>query len=144
MPATVVVGLQWGDEGKGKTTDLLAEQVSLVVRYQGGDNAGHTVVLGEVFKLHTVPSGVLHPNITRDRQWDRGQPAHAHRRAGDARGPQDRRLADPGQPQRASSCHGTSPSTVLPKRALQATRSAPPGAGSVRRMPTARGAPASG
>ncbi|MBA3308339.1 MAG: adenylosuccinate synthase [Chloroflexi bacterium] len=65
MPATVVVGLQWGDEGKGKTTDLLARSVSLVVRYQGGDNAGHTVVVGdEVFKLHLVPSGVLHPHIT--------------------------------------------------------------------------------
>src|SRR3990172_1556116 len=65
MPATVVVGLQWGDEGKGKTTDLLAESVAMVVRYQGGDNAGHTVVLGdEVFKLHLVPSGVLHPHIT--------------------------------------------------------------------------------
>jgi adenylosuccinate synthase len=65
MPATVVVGLQWGDEGKGKTTDLLAESVAIVVRYQGGDNAGHTVVLGdEVFKLHLVPSGVLHPHIT--------------------------------------------------------------------------------
>ena len=65
MPATVVVGLQWGDEGKGKTTDLLAERVAMVVRYQGGDNAGHTVVLGdEVFKLHLVPSGVLHPHIT--------------------------------------------------------------------------------
>ena len=64
MPATVVVGLQWGDEGKGKTTDLLAESVSMVVRYQGGDNAGHTVVLGdEVFKLHLVPSGVLYPHI---------------------------------------------------------------------------------
>ncbi len=65
MPATVVVGLQWGDEGKGKTTDLLSASVSLVVRYQGGDNAGHTVVVGdEVFKLHLVPSGVLHPHIT--------------------------------------------------------------------------------
>ena len=65
MPATVIVGLQWGDEGKGKTTDFLAEQVSMVVRYQGGDNAGHTVVLGdEVFKLHLVPSGVLYPHIT--------------------------------------------------------------------------------
>jgi adenylosuccinate synthase len=65
MPATVIVGLQWGDEGKGKTTDLLAESVSIVVRYQGGDNAGHTVVIGdEVFKLHLVPSGVLHPHIT--------------------------------------------------------------------------------
>ncbi|HET9680547.1 MAG TPA: adenylosuccinate synthetase, partial [Candidatus Limnocylindrales bacterium] len=65
MPATVIVGLQWGDEGKGKTTDFLAEQVAMVVRYQGGDNAGHTVVLGdEVFKLRLVPSGVLYPHIT--------------------------------------------------------------------------------
>ena len=64
MPATVVVGLQWGDEGKGKTTDLLAETVSHVVRYQGGDNAGHTIVIGtETFKLHLVPSGVLYPHI---------------------------------------------------------------------------------
>jgi adenylosuccinate synthase len=65
MPATVIVGLQWGDEGKGKTTDFLAEQVRMVVRYQGGDNAGHTVVWGDqVFKLHLVPSGVLYPHIT--------------------------------------------------------------------------------
>ena len=65
MPATVIVGLQWGDEGKGKTTDLLCGSVSHVVRYQGGDNAGHTVVLGdEVFKLHLVPLGVLHPDVT--------------------------------------------------------------------------------
>ena len=65
MPATVIVGLQWGDEGKGKATDFLAEQVRWVVRYQGGDNAGHTIVLGqEVFKLHLVPSGVLYPHIT--------------------------------------------------------------------------------
>jgi adenylosuccinate synthase len=64
VPATVIVGLQWGDEGKGKTTDFLAEQVHYVVRYQGGDNAGHTIVLGdEVFKLHLVPSGVLYPHI---------------------------------------------------------------------------------
>ncbi len=65
MPAMVVVGLQWGDEGKGKATDLLAAGVSHVVRYQGGDNAGHTIVLGdEVFKLHLVPSGVFDPRIT--------------------------------------------------------------------------------
>jgi adenylosuccinate synthase len=65
MPATVVVGLQWGDEGKGKAIDLLARPGALVVRYQGGDNAGHTIVLGdEVFKLHLVPSGVLHPDVT--------------------------------------------------------------------------------
>ena len=61
----VIVGLQWGDEGKGKTTDFLAEQVAMVVRYQGGDNAGHTVVRGdEVFKLRLTPSGVLYPHIT--------------------------------------------------------------------------------
>jgi adenylosuccinate synthase len=65
MPASIVVGLQWGDEGKGKTTDFLAEQVAMVVRYQGGDNAGHTVVKGdEILKLHLVPSGVLYPHIT--------------------------------------------------------------------------------
>jgi adenylosuccinate synthase len=65
MPATVIVGLQWGDEGKGKTTDFLAEQVAVVVRYQGGDNAGHTVVVGdETLKLQLCPSGVLYPHIT--------------------------------------------------------------------------------
>ncbi|MFQ5558036.1 MAG: adenylosuccinate synthase [Acidimicrobiales bacterium] len=65
MPATVVVGTQWGDEGKGKVTDLLAEQMELVVRYQGGHNAGHTLVVGgEVFALQLVPSGVLYPHIT--------------------------------------------------------------------------------
>ena len=65
MPATVIVGLQWGDEGKGKTTDFLAEQVAMVVRYQGGHNAGHTVVRGdEVFKLRLTPSGVLYPHMT--------------------------------------------------------------------------------
>jgi adenylosuccinate synthase len=65
MPATVIVGLQWGDEGKGKTTDFLSEQVAVVVRYQGGDNAGHTVVVGdETIKLQLCPSGVLYPHIT--------------------------------------------------------------------------------
>jgi adenylosuccinate synthase len=65
VPATVIVGLQWGDEGKGKTTDFLAEQTAMVVRYQGGDNAGHTVVRGdETFKLRLTPSGVLYPHIT--------------------------------------------------------------------------------
>jgi adenylosuccinate synthase len=65
MPASVIVGLQWGDEGKGKTTDFLAEQVAMVVRYQGGDNAGHTIVIGkDTFKLHLVPSGVLYGHIT--------------------------------------------------------------------------------
>ena len=65
VPATVVVGTQWGDEGKGKLTDLLAKEMHLVVRYQGGHNAGHTIVVdGESFALQLVPSGVLYPFIT--------------------------------------------------------------------------------
>ena len=65
MPATVVVGTQWGDEGKGKLTDLLAAEMNVVVRYQGGHNAGHTIVVGdESFALQLVPSGVLYPHIT--------------------------------------------------------------------------------
>ena len=62
MPGIVIVGAQWGDEGKGKITDLLAEQVDAVVRFQGGNNAGHTIVRdGEEWKLHLIPSGVLYP-----------------------------------------------------------------------------------
>ena len=65
MPATVVVGTQWGDEGKGKLTDLMASEMDVVVRYQGGHNAGHTLVVdGEKFALQLVPSGVLHRHVT--------------------------------------------------------------------------------
>jgi len=65
VPATVVVGTQWGDEGKGKLTDLLAREMDMVVRYQGGHNAGHRIVVdGEAFALQLVPSGVLYPHIT--------------------------------------------------------------------------------
>ena len=65
MPATVVVGTQWGDEGKGKFTDLVAKEMELVVRYQGGHNAGHTLVVdGETFALQLIPSGVLYDHIT--------------------------------------------------------------------------------
>ncbi len=63
MPATVLVGTQWGDEGKGRFTDLLAKEMDLVVRYQGGHNAGHTIVVeGQSFALQLVPSGVLYPH----------------------------------------------------------------------------------
>src|SRR6201992_1218407 len=63
MPAIVVVGAQWGDEGKGKATDLLGDRVDYVVRYQGGNNAGHTVVIGdESDALHLLPSGILSRN----------------------------------------------------------------------------------
>src|SRR5579863_10138317 len=64
MPAIILVGAQWGDEGKGKATDLLGDRVDYVVRYQGGNNAGHTVVIGEEsYALHMLPSGVLSPDV---------------------------------------------------------------------------------
>src|SRR5829696_2434356 len=65
MPAIVLIGAQWGDEGKGKATDLLGASVQWVVRYQGGNNAGHTVVLpdGQDFALHLIPSGILTPGV---------------------------------------------------------------------------------
>ena len=65
MPAIVLIGAQWGDEGKGKATDLLGGQVQWVVRYQGGNNAGHTVVLpdGQDFALKLIPSGILTPGV---------------------------------------------------------------------------------
>lgn len=65
MPVTVVVGAQWGDEGKGKIVDILSAEMDLVVRYQGGANAGHTINLkGNKFILHLIPSGILHPQTT--------------------------------------------------------------------------------
>ncbi len=65
MPVTVIVGTQWGDEGKGKITDLMAKDLDMVVRYQGGNNAGHTVVIGnKTFKLHLIPSGIFYKNVT--------------------------------------------------------------------------------
>lgn len=65
MPTLVIVGAQWGDEAKGKLVDVLGEQSDLVVRYSGGNNAGHTVIVGqEEFKFHLIPAGILHPNVT--------------------------------------------------------------------------------
>ena len=59
MPATVILGAQWGDEGKGKLVDRLAEQATWVARFQGGNNAGHTVVIGDrILKFHLLPSGI--------------------------------------------------------------------------------------
>jgi len=65
MPVQVIVGAQWGDEGKGKIVDLLSEDVNIVARYQGGANAGHTVVVGDrEYVLHLIPSGIFHPHVT--------------------------------------------------------------------------------
>lgn len=65
MPLDIVIGTQWGDEGKGHITDLLASEADIVARFGGGDNAGHTVIIkGDVFKLHLIPSGIIHPGKT--------------------------------------------------------------------------------
>ena len=65
MTVVALVGTQWGDEGKGKITDVLASKADVVVRYQGGNNAGHTVVVGEqTYKLHLIPSGMLSAGTT--------------------------------------------------------------------------------
>ena len=65
MPGICIVGAQWGDEGKGKVVDLLAKQAAAIVRFQGGNNAGHTIIRdGEVFKFHLIPSGILYPGKT--------------------------------------------------------------------------------
>lgn len=65
MPGIILVGAQWGDEGKGKITDLIASDFDYVVRFQGGNNAGHTVIHdGKTLKLHLIPSGIMYPNIT--------------------------------------------------------------------------------
>ena len=64
MPGIALVGTQWGDEGKGKVTHLMADEMDMVVRYSGGNNAGHTVIVGtETFKLHLVPAGIIYPHI---------------------------------------------------------------------------------
>ena len=69
MPAIVLVGAQWGDEGKGKATDLLGSSLDYVVKFNGGNNAGHTIVIGEgeraqKYALHLLPSGILTPTCT--------------------------------------------------------------------------------
>ena len=65
MPGIVLIGAQWGDEGKGKVTDLIGTKVDYVARFNGGNNAGHTVVVGdESYALHLLPSGIINPNVT--------------------------------------------------------------------------------
>jgi adenylosuccinate synthase len=69
MPINIIIGAQWGDEGKGRITDLLSQDTQVVARYSGGDNAGHTVTVAgpagtsQIFKLHLLPSGLVHPAV---------------------------------------------------------------------------------
>src|SRR4029077_11781762 len=63
MPLQIIVGTQWGDEGKGRIVDWFAADADVVARYNGGDNAGHSVTVGsQLFKLHLIPSGIIHPH----------------------------------------------------------------------------------
>ncbi|NMC13496.1 MAG: adenylosuccinate synthetase, partial [Chloroflexi bacterium] len=63
MPLDIILGAQWGDEGKGRIVDLLSAHADIVARFNGGDNAGHTVTVGQqTFKLHLLPSGMIHPH----------------------------------------------------------------------------------
>ena len=65
MPGIVIVGVLWGDEGKGKATDLLGERIDYCARFNGGNNAGHTIVVGgEKYAVHLLPSGILTPGVT--------------------------------------------------------------------------------
>src|SRR2546423_6724304 len=65
MPTLVIVGAQWGDEAKGKLVDVLGSEADIVVRYSGGNNAGHTVITdGKEYKFQLIPAGILHPNVT--------------------------------------------------------------------------------
>ena len=65
MPLDIIIGTQWGDEGKGRIVDLLAAKADFVARYSGGDNAGHTVTVGDqTYKLHLIPSGIVHEHTT--------------------------------------------------------------------------------
>ena len=87
MPSTVLVGAQWGDEGKGKITDLIAREYDFVVRYQGGNNAGHTVIHGDKkLALHLMPSGVMydlsliHISIKSTWHWAPAAPQHEKKR----------------------------------------------------------------
>ncbi len=87
MPAIVVLGAQWGDEGKGKATDLLGSSVDYVVKFNGGNNAGHTVVIGDQkYALHLLPSGILTARLHAGHRQRRGdRPVGAVRGARDAR-----------------------------------------------------------
>ena len=139
VPATVVVGAQWGDEGKGKIVDLLAQESDVVCRYQGGPNAGHTIVVGdETFKIRQMPSGVISGQGLRDRRRLRRRPGGADR----ASSTSSRRAAST---RRSSSLSGQrAPDHAVARRdrpglasgGSASSRSARPGAASARPTPT--------
>ncbi len=146
MPGVVLVGAQWGDEGKGKATDLLGSRVDYVVKYNGGNNAGHTVVIGgETYALHLLPSGILTPGCT---------PVIGNGVVVDLGVLFERDRRDPGaRRRRVRACSSRPPRTSSPSTPGRWTtsrsgssargRSARPGAGSARRTRTRSAASAS-
>ena len=139
MPAVVVLGAQWGDEGKGKATDLLGSRVDYVVKFNGGNNAGHTIVIdrGEKFALHLLPSGHPEPELRagdRQRRGDRPRGAVRRDRGLQARGRSTDKLLV------SANAHVIPPyNTVIDKvteRFAGSRRSAPPAAASARPTPT--------
>ena len=124
-----VIGAQWGDEGKGKIVDLLTAALPVVARYQGGHNAGHTVLVGgKKYVLHLIPSGILHPGVTLRHRQRRGRRS---RRRCSRRSTSWRELGiDVGRPaarsatRRTSSCRITASSTCCARRAAASARSA--------------------
>ena len=141
MPATVIVGAQWGDEGKGKIVDLLAQDSDLVCRYQGGPNAGHTVVVGdETYKIRQIPTGVIAGKrcaIGAGCVVDPGVLISELDEL-EARGHDDTRARCSSRGTRTSSCRGTSRSTARASGGSADCRSARPGVGSARRTRTRR------
>ena len=141
VPATVIVGAQWGDEGKGKIVDLLAQDSDLVCRYQGGPNAGHTIVVdGETYKIRQIPSRDHRRQGVRDRRRLRRRPQRRDRGARRPREPRPRRprgsCSCPAT--RTSSCPGTWRSTARASAGSATSRSARPGAASGPPTPTRR------
>ena len=133
----VVVGAQWGDEGKGKLVDVIAERADWVVRYQGGANAGHTVKFGDrAFVLHQIPSGILHPRrALRDREWRRARSRDAVHRDRRARA-RWRRRGGPPLRERPRASRAAVSQAGRRRRAPRARRSAPRAAASARRTRT--------
>ncbi len=149
MANVAVVGAQWGDEGKGKIVDWLSERADVVVRFQGGHNAGHTLVIGNTtFKLSLLPSGVVRPGkLVGHRQWRGGRSlgaAGGDRDAGRAGRRRHAGQSAAGGECRRSSCRCTARSTGCARRRAGREPSAPPGAASARPMRTRSAAAPSG
>ena len=147
MANVVVVGSQWGDEGKGKIVDWLSEQADVVVRFQGGHNAGHTLVIdGKTYKLSLLPSGVVREQAVGDRQRRRARPARAGR--GDRPAASAGRHGHAGQSAHRRERHADPAAApeldAIRENASASARSAPPSAASVRPTRTRSAAARSG